>query len=200
MNLVIAPHIDDEVLGCGGILDENFFVLHCGVEERSYVSVEERLKEIEEVKKFLGFNMKLLKNVVNNYKVNGLISEFERIINELKPDKVYIPYPSYNQDHKVVYKASLVALRPHDKIFFVKKILIYEQPHAFFWSHSNSDNFNPNYFVSIDIERKLKSYNMLKSQVRSFRSPEHVKALAVLRGGQSNCKCAEAFQVLRWIE
>ena len=126
--LIISPHIDDEVLGCGGILDNDAFVLHCGVEDRSNVSSEERIKEIEEVRKFLGFKMKLLKNTVNNYKVNDLISEFERTINELKPDQVYIPYPSYNQDHKAVYEASLVALRPHDVNFFVKKVLIYEQP------------------------------------------------------------------------
>ena len=31
--LVISPHIDDEILGCGGILDENTFVLYCGFDE-----------------------------------------------------------------------------------------------------------------------------------------------------------------------
>ena len=30
--LIIAPHIDDEVLGCGGILDKDTLVVHCGVE------------------------------------------------------------------------------------------------------------------------------------------------------------------------
>ena len=32
--LILSPHIDDEVLGCGGILDEDTFVLYCGVENR----------------------------------------------------------------------------------------------------------------------------------------------------------------------
>ena len=31
--LIISPHIDDEVLGCGGILDEDTFVLYCGMDE-----------------------------------------------------------------------------------------------------------------------------------------------------------------------
>ncbi|MDP7195382.1 MAG: hypothetical protein QF864_04215, partial [SAR202 cluster bacterium] len=141
-----------------------------------------------------------LNNKVNDYKEADLIPKVEKTINEQKPDQVFIPYPSYNQDHRAVYNAALVALRQHDQNFFVKKVLVYEQPHVFFWSHNNKDQFNPNYFVTIDIEKKLNAYALLKSIVRSFRNPEHVKALAILRGGQSNCKYAEAFQVLRWID
>lgn len=198
--LVMAPHIDDEVLGCGGILDKDAFVLHCGVEDRSYVSAEERIKEIEEVRKIAGFKMKLLKNVVNNYKVTDLIPDFESTINEVRPDMAFIPHPSYNQDHRAVYNAALVALRQHDINFFVKKVFVYEQPQDIFWDFNNEKGFKPNYFVPIDIEKKLKLYSLLKSQVRSFRSPDHVKAIAVLRGGQSNFKHAEGFRILRWID
>ena len=198
--LVIAPHIDDEVLGCGGILDKDTFVLYCGVENRSYVSREERIQEMEQMRKLLGFRYALLGNVVNNYRIQDLIPEFEKNISSIEPDQVFLPYPSYNQDHKAVYDAALIALRPHDQVFFVKKVLVYEQPHVFFWDHNNDMIFQPNYFIPIDIEKKLKAYSMLKSQVRSFRSPEHLKALAILRGGQSNCRHAEAFKILRWVE
>ena len=198
--LVIATHIDDEVLGCGGILDSSTFVLHCGVEDRSYVSAEKRIEEIEDVRKIAGFKMKLLKNTVNNYKIIDLIPEFEETVNDVKPEMAFIPYPSYNQDHQAVYKAALVALRQHDINFFAKKVLVYEQPQDVFWDFNNGDSFKPNYFVPIDIEKKLKLYSLLKSQVRSFRSPEHVKAIAILRGGQSNFKYAEAFKILRWID
>lgn len=199
--LVISPHIDDEVLGCGGILDKDTFVLHCGIEDRSTISSETRIAEIEAVRKIAGFKMKLLRgNVVNNYRPVDMISEFENVINNVKPREVYIPFPSYNQDHRAVYEAALVALRQHDINFFAKRVMVYEQPHVFFWSHNSEDNFNPNYFVPIDIERKLKLYSLLKSQVRSFRSPAHLRALAALRGGQSNCKYAEAFQILRWVD
>ena len=198
--LIISPHIDDEVLGCGGILDENCFVLHCGVENRSYVNAQERVDELEEMRKLAGFKYKLLKNQVNNYRVADLIPEIENMINEHKPKQLFIPYASYNQDHRVVFEAAMTASRPHDTNFFVKKVLIYEQPHVFFWSDATKSSFNPNYFVPIGVEKKLQLYGLLKSQVRPFRSLDHVKALAVLRGGQSNSKYAEAFQIIRWVD
>ncbi len=198
--LLISPHIDDEVLGCGGILDKDTFVLHCGVEDRSYVSAQERIKEIKEVQKEAQFQMRILGNVVNKYKIPDLIPEIEKAINEYKPDICLIPYPSYNQDHRAVFKASLVALRPHDLNFFVRKIAVYEQEHVLFWDHDNIGSFKPNYFVPIDIDKKIRLYSLLKSQIRSFRSPDHLRAMAEVRGGQSNCKYAEAFQIIRWID
>ena len=101
--IVISPHIDDEVLGCAGILDNRTLVLHCGIEDRTNISAEERLKEIRRAQRLLGFEMKLLrKNVVNNYNVSDLIPDFEKVINEYKPDSVYIPYPSSTHPNPVV--------------------------------------------------------------------------------------------------
>jgi hypothetical protein len=110
-----------------------------------------------------------------------------------------IPHPSYNQDHRAVYEACLTALRPHDINSFVKKVLIYEQPHVAFWSH-NYRAFQPNHFKPIDIEKKNHLYSMIATQVRSFRSPAHVRAIAAMRGAQSNCEYAEAFEIIRWID
>ena len=81
----------------------------------------------------------------------------------------------------------------------MKRVFIYEQPQVTFWDNGDVE-FKANYFVPIDIEKKVKVYETMKSQVRSFRSTEHVKAIAKLRGGQSDCKYAEAFQILRWIK
>ena len=124
--LVISPHIDDEVLGCGGILDKDTFVLYCGVENRYVngdmsISVVTRINELKKVSKFLNFDFKLLDNKVNNFQLKDLIGEFEEVISRLKPQQIYIPYPSYNQEHRIVYEASLIATRPHDINFFVKK-------------------------------------------------------------------------------
>ena len=199
--IVIAPHIDDDVLGCGGIIDKDTLVIYCGVDDYHVVSREERLKEADSVKEYLGNDYKLYHgHKVNNYKSVDLIDEFSKTINNHKPEEIYIPYPSYNQDHRAVYEAIMISLRPHDINFFVKKVLVYEQPHVFLWNDTYKDNFKPNYFVPIDIDRKIKAYELMKSQVRGFRSSEDIRALSQLRGTQSGCDYAESFQIIRWVD
>ena len=113
--LIISPHIDDEILGPGGILDKNTHVVYCGYDESHIpnrpTSVD-RLMEAEEVSNYLGHSFQLLDNHINEYSVTKLIGDIETIINETQPDEIYIPNPSYNQDHKAVYDAAMVATRP----------------------------------------------------------------------------------------
>jgi|TARA_R110002124_G_scaffold88177_1_gene226605 LmbE family N-acetylglucosaminyl deacetylase len=199
--IIISPHIDDDILGCGGILDENSLVIYCGVDDFHVVGRKDRIKEAESASKLLGHSYEILHgNKVNHYDAVDLIDEISSYINKYKPEQVYVPYPSYNQDHRAVYEASMVSLRPHDVNFFVKEVFVYEQPHTFFWNHTynlNSPQFIPNYFIPIDVDRKLSAYAAMASQNRTFRSPEHVMALSTVRGGQANCQHAEAFQIIR---
>ena len=200
--LIIAPHADDDVLGCGGILDETCHIIYCGLDESGILdrpSKDSRMEEIYSVQDITNHTFDILDNLVNRYSKYELIGQIEKIINSDKPDEVYVCHPSYNQDHRAVYDATMVALRPHDKNHFVKRVLLYEQPQVYFWNTTGRE-FNANYFVKIDIEKKIKVYETMKSQVRSFRSPEHLKANAKLRGGQSNCEYAEAFEIIRWAE
>jgi len=203
--LILSPHIDDEVLGCGGILNSDCMVIYGGSDESGIdetfnrPSLQNRLQELKEVIKITNHSFNILPNLVNNYKERDLLPCLEAAINQQKPEEIYIPHPSYNKDHREMYNAALTALRPHDKNHFVKRVFIYEQPHMFFWDHGET-NFEANYFVPIDIERKLKLYTCMESQVRSFRSPEHIRSLAKLRGGQCATDHAEAFQVIRWVK
>jgi LmbE family N-acetylglucosaminyl deacetylase len=196
--LVIAPHIDDEVVGCGGILDEDTIVYFCGVDQYHIIPKEERLKELQKVCDFYNYKYNVNeKSVVNKYCATDFIDDFQDTINVFKPEKVYIPYPSYNQDHQQIYNAAMIALRPHDKNFFVKKVLVYEGIGAFQWY---KPDYEVNHFVEIDIERKLEGYARHKSQIRGHRSFEHVRALATLRGSQIGVKYAEAYIIKRWVE
>ena len=67
-------------------------------------------------------------------------------------------------------------------------------------SHQIDSAFKPNYYKAIDIERKIKAYELMETQVRAFRSQETIKSMAQLRGAQSNLDYAEAFQILRYVE
>lgn len=204
--LIIAPHIDDEVLGCFSSMGENTFVLYCGYDEshidfdwvRNRPESSERLEELYRLVEKVKFSYHLLSHKVNHYNVHDLIPDFENAINRVKPEEIYIPVPSYNQDHRAVYEACLTALRPHDMNHFVKRVFLYEQIQDL-WNH-NYHEFKPNYFKRVDIEKKLETYQILASQVRSFRSPKMLTDLASVRGIQSNQDFAEAFEILRWVQ
>ena len=200
--LIIAPHVDDDVLGCGGILDKSCHVVYCGLDETGLEdrpTMEDRLKEINDVQSITGHSFDVLNNLVNRYDEFKLIGQLENAINTIKPKEVYVCHPSYNQDHKSVYNASMIALRPHDINYFVPKVFLYEQPQVYFWNTTDRD-FQANYFVGIDIDKKIKVYETMKSQVRSFRSSEHIRANSKIRGGQSNHEYAEAFEIVRWVD
>ncbi len=195
-NLLIAPHIDDEVLGCYSVLNENTHICYMGVENRSYVSASERVEEIDKASQQKKFSWKLFENPVNYYGVSQLIPMIEEQINYIKPESVYFPHFSYNQDHQAVYNAAIVALRPHDKNWFVRHVFIYEQPHTLLWPVKS---FEPNYFKKIDVEDKIRTYLLYKSQVRGQRSPEIIRTMASLRGKQANMDFAEAFNCIRFV-
>lgn len=193
-NLIISPHIDDEVLGAFTFLSPESFVLYLGVENRVGVSAEQRKKELANVAASVGFKYEVLNFEVNNYQTHELITPLETFINNLKPETLLVPWKSYNQDHRAAYEAAFCASRPHDTNFFVKTILVYEQPQTILWPH---ETFTAVYFKELDLDKKIRTYQLYASQVRGHRSPETLKNMAELRGKQSNYRYAESFQILR---
>lgn len=200
--LVIAPHVDDEALGCGGIIDERFHVHYCGVELHHEVDRDERLREADACADLLGFSYTVdLDTTVNAYEIPPLVARIETVVSELRPHTVLLPYPSYNQDHRAVLDAGLTALRPHDRNPFVPNVLLYEQVHVGLWPYREDllagRAFHPQLYAPIDVERKVTAYRCHGSQVREMRSVAAVVALAEQRGRECGHDHAEAFQVAR---
>lgn len=217
MKLIVAPHPDDEVLGCGGILardkmnNEKNWVLYVTTSDfkqyskDGFASVESRLNEIEKVSHYLNFNYELLLNGENYHcKLDSLpqlelISIFERKLEEIRPNEIYLPSPhTFDQDHRAVFNAFFTALRPIPTMHkhFVSNVFLYEQP-KLAWT---LNKFHPNYYVSIDIEKKLNAMSLHKSQMREqphIRCLDNVRSLAEMRGKEAATEYAEAFQVLR---
>ena len=155
--VIFAPHVDDDVLGCGSILDKESVVIYCGLDESSIPnrpSMETRLAEADAVQEYLGHSYRVLDNKVNQYSASSLIAEVESLLNEIKPSDVFIPHYSYNQDHRAVYNAALTALRPHDKNHFVPNVYVYEQPHTAIWDNKPVE-YIATYFLSLDVEKKI---------------------------------------------
>lgn len=214
--LVIAPHPDDEVLGCGGTIAkyaaEGHEVYVCivtkGCEplfpERDVEKTREECKMADHllgVKKtvFLDFPAAMLEDV-RRYELNGAILD---AVMDIKPEIVFLPHRGDMQlDHKLIVDASMVALRPK-YTHTVKKILSYETMSETGWDVPNCVNeFIPTAYSDITkyIDRKLEALRIFKSQMTGYpgaRSEEAVMALAMYRGASMNMRYAEAFSVIR---
>lgn len=200
--IVIAPHIDDEVIGASAVLDSETLVFYIGVDEFHIVDSLTRIREAKASSEIGGYHLRFAAKgnyVVNNYEKDFgiLIEDLEQLFRQETPNEVFLPWPSYNQDHQTVYDAAMVALRPHDNNHFVKRVFLYEEPDCF-WQPRTP--FVPNYFKGLDLERKLSMYGAMPSQVRSYRSKEHLSSLAKVRGAACGYEFAEAYNILRIIE
>ena len=58
---------------------------------------------------------------------------------------------------------------------------------------------NLNYFVPVDIKKKMLAYSKYTSEVRGMRSPEMLEHVASIRGAAINARHAEAFEIIRWV-
>lgn len=194
--LVLSPHQDDECLGVGGTMFyckklhiHYFNYHHPNVDSLKYLS------EAREVHRVLNCTTSYsdfdATNTMHLHPIAVYITQIEELVNSIKPDTIFVPAQSRNQDHRVVYESAITATRFHDTNWFVPNVLVYEQ------NEYMNNLFTPNYYVSIDIEKKLELFYLYKSQQRGHRKPEHIKALATLRGMEINGDYAEAFMAVR---
>tara|TARA_B100000989_G_scaffold145077_1_gene108089 strand:- start:9118 stop:9792 length:675 start_codon:yes stop_codon:yes gene_type:complete len=214
--LILSPHADDEILGCGGFISKfskqnyhiNVLVLtnaNKGAPEiYSPKQIQQLRIEAKSANNFIGTKKLFFENLpainLNNlpvYKITDLIS---RYLENIKPEIVLIPsINDIHDDHKIIFKSAKVSLRPN-KITSIKKILSYEVLSETEWNEEGK-LFNPNYFVSLtknDINRKVKAFLKYKSQIKKYphpRSKEAIINLSKVRGSQSFTEFAEAYKV-----
>ena len=118
--LVVAPHPDDELLGCGGTLlrrksegSELGWLIVTGISEAhgfSRLQVEQRDSEIEQVRTGLGvdqlYNLRLPTTRLDTLPISDLISSFSEVFKDFKPVEVLTPHKGdIHTDHQIVFKA-----------------------------------------------------------------------------------------------
>jgi len=210
--LVIAPHPDDEILGCGGIMAryiaEGNEVYVCiatsSKNEEARVRNERYARSVHEkmgVKRtfFLDFAPCSL-NLTDTRTLNKAIAD---VINEIHPEEVFIPfYGDMHTDHAAAAASAMVGLRPLAAPF-VRAVYMYETLSETGWNFTAPDLvFNPNVYFDISsyIEDKICAMNMYGIKVQQDphpRSPEGIRALAKYRGGTVGKFYAEAFMCVR---
>lgn len=217
--LILAPHPDDEIIGCGGLIakraNENDVIYVCVVTKGVPPLFKESDTELtrEECKRahkllgvkdtfFLEFPAVMLETVPR-YELNNKIYE---VIQKIQPDEVYIPHRGDMQlDHKMIVDAAMVALRPkYDHV--VKRIYSYETLSETGWDIPNTVNdFIPTVYENITdtLPKKIQAMKLYQSQLAEFpsaRSIGAIEALAKFRGSTVNVMAAEAFVLIREIK
>jgi len=212
--LVITPHPDDEVLGCGGAIinhvkkgDEVYLCIATKVYTPDWTEkfIKERVLEIEKSNKILGIKKTFFLDfktaqldVVPQKELNEKIS---KVIEEVKPEIVYLPHKGdLHKDHRLVFYSSLVATRPGYNNY-IKRVLSYEVLSETDWGNVICP-FLPNVYIDIteSIEEKIKAMQAYKSEIRKYphsRSLEMIKVLAQKRGAEAGLELAEAFLLIR---
>ena len=226
--LVIAPHADDEVLGCFGLMNKikekggQVYVLIFTMGGYSKIGSgrlqkEQWKKEFLNVVKLVGidnYDIVYYKNQIEHLDkikleslVNIIESKSKVSISKIKPTIVAMPTIfSTHQDHAEVYKATTIALRAHPQktSHFTKLLLSYEFPDNNFWSPYNEfGRFSPNLYLQMskkEIEKKALAMNLYKSQIRKdHRDGQEIIALANIRGNEVGTDYAEAYHVHRFL-
>lgn len=224
--LVVAPHADDEAIGCGGLIlkavaqGAQVSILVVSVGDLVRVgdggerrTGEERVTEVETVRQFLGAHeaevfmtdeeRHLRLDAIPRRDLVAILEREARLsIQNVKPHLVLLPAPSYNQDHEAVCRAGLTACRPHDPkaLAVPPAVWLYEYPPNS-WCLPQ-ERFVPSVYVDISqhLEGKIDSYLLYKSQARAGlhqNSPDNIRTLALLRGREVGVEAAEAYQALR---
>ncbi len=221
--LVIAPHADDEILGCGATMakaaanGDEVYVLICtnaslGAPELFSKEVVEAIRaEAIVAHKQIGvketFFLELPAPMLDQYPSYKITNEISPIIRELGIDTVYIPHRGdCHKDHRIIHEAAMVACRPLANCS-VKNVYAYETLSETEWGEPISPDFfiptKYNTFSEIEFAKKLDAMRCFKSQLYPFpasRSLEAMEALAMYRGACVSHLRAETFMVIREIE
>lgn len=212
--LVIAPHPDDEVLGCGGTIAHHidhgdfvtimFFTDGVGGREMALATdATVRAASRDKALKILGVQKIIQRqfpdNRLDTVPLLELAQAIEHVAAEQHFSTVYCPFgDDLNIDHRRVFKATLTAFRP------------IKPPHPNIYSYAIASStewspqtiFRPTAFVNISkyLEKKIEAINAYHTELRPFphpRSEEAITSTAKYWGSVAGLKAAEPFQVIR---
>jgi len=209
--MVIAPHADDEVLGCGGYLlhqvkDGARIVVVLGtiggINERQ--NFEMRLAEATQVNERMGaewfYLFKDKDAMLDTVPSLEITAKLDNYIEQYRPDEIFINYRSRHQDHIKMYDCAMASMRLKEG-YMPKLIALYEYPFV-------SDGLDIvrggkiYHDISDNIDDKVALFNLYASQVKDAPSPLNesgIKSLASIRGLECGMKYAEMFYVQKML-
>lgn len=213
--VVVASHADDEILGCGGTLskwkDQGAKIYWLLVTEPKGLNwnqqqIENRNTQISLIHSALFedvIRLDFSATKLNTENLLQLIHEFHSHFQSLKPQVILSPSQhDVHTDHKYCYQAAISASKkfrlPQLELFLTMEIL----------SETNfcpDMKFCPQFYVDISqyLDEKIRLIKVYQNEMGEHpfpRSIESIKALATIRGSESNCIYAESFAVVKMFD
>ena len=136
--LFIAPHPDDELLGCGGIIDKfkyrntSWLILTKMTEKSGYSKkkIKQRYNEIQKIKKKLNFNYLEILDFdpasLDKSNLNTLIKKMSKVINKIKPDTIFSPHLNDAHSDHYFCTYTLNHILKSFRYPFIEKCYLYE--------------------------------------------------------------------------
>lgn len=217
--LVITPHTDDELFGCGGtllkILQERpktkikIAVMSCSARYLAHlnreVTEDEQWQEFVKCSEHISTEppVKLSsQSRLEEEPVYRVIRWLDQLINDYRPTTIFIPEPSYHQEHQLVYRSSIAACRPTFGDKDIKNIYLYEIPTST-WNGAEGF-YKPNIYVDISnhIEKKIDIFKdvykvQYTSEKRNKLGEHGIRSHAKYRGIEAGQDYSETFMLLK---
>ena len=214
--LVLAPHPDDEVLGCGGAIGR-----HAAAGGDVHVAIVTKAgpplfgEDVARTGRSEARAAHAVLGVVDTHLLDFPAAGLDRVahadlnraldelVASIRPSTVFVPFAGdLHADHQAVFRSALVATRP-GRAGAPGSVLAYETLSETNWrAPTMTPAFDPNVFVDVSdhLERKLEAMACYASQLRPSpheRSLVAIRALAELRGSTVGVAAAEAFVLIR---
>lgn len=217
--MFVAPHPDDETLGCGGTIlkhraqgDEIYWLIMTNIStEEGYdkEKVQNRQQEIEQVAIEYGFKdvfkLDLPTTKLDVVERSEVIKKLGNVIYKIMPEVVYLPSRNdVHSDHKVTFDVVISSTKTF-RCPFIKKVLMYETISETEFAPPLQDSFFiPNSFSDISefLDKKISIMKIYKNETGDHpfpRSEENITALATFRGATAGVRYAESFVLLKEI-
>ncbi len=214
--MVIAPHMDDEVLGVGGTIarhvDHGDTLTVCIVANRAYDhtyhadDIQNEMAAARSAQGVLGYQQLSFLNLPDEQldrSLRDVIVPLESVYNDVQPEIVYLCHRGdTHQDHNAVFRAGMIvcrALSAHR----ASRVLCYEVPSSTDQCGPFAEStFTPNFYVDIEpyLTRKTEALRCYQRELRDYphpRSPEGLEIYARKRGTEVRLRAAEAFMIVR---
>jgi LmbE family N-acetylglucosaminyl deacetylase len=214
--LVVAPHADDEVIGCGGMLAAEAAagtqialvvmamggVKHCHLDDAA--TIADRVAEMEAAARHLGIGSTRVLFPGKDMRLESvpmieLVTALDAVLAE-GCDECYFPEPSHNLDHRRTHEAVLAALRPAGRQ--APRLVATYEGTVVGWPSPAGPGGRLYVDVTTTLEAKVAALLAYRSQARTYPHPtseEAVRRLAAMRGLECGLAAAERFHLLRMV-